>query len=134
MTTTTLANLHFDHKHWRNEILLWRDDLEEWRKEQARLLADIEIALGANVAGLKEHAGSIGSHEGHLLQHEHSISECERASTPRPDAVATIFTDDHEEEAKRQEQLRQAHERMKRYHHRSMARLAAALQALGHEE
>jgi hypothetical protein len=134
MTTTTLANLHADHKHWGSEIQMWRQDLEEWRKEQAKLLSDIEIALGANVAGLKEHAGSIGTHEGHLAQHEHSITECERASTPRPDDVATIFTDDHEDEANRQEQLRENHERIKRHHHRSMAKLAVVLRALGHEE
>ena len=134
MTTTTLANLHFDHKHWRNEINMWRDDLLEWKKEQAQLLNDVEIALGANVAGLKDHAGSIAAHEAEIVQHEHLIAECERSSASRPDEVATIFTDDHEGEANKQDRLRETHERMKRHHHRSMARLTAALHALGQGE
>jgi len=134
MTTTTLANLHSDHKHWRNEIKMWRDDLEEWKQEQAQLLSDIEIALGANVAGLKEHAGSIGEHEKNVVHHEHFIAECERSATPPPRNVANLFTEDHEKEASKHAGIRQAHERIKRHHHRAMARLAVVLQALGQAE
>lgn len=134
MTTTTLANLHFDHKHWQNEIKTWRDDLQEWKKEQAQLLDNLELALGANVAGLKDHAGQIGSHEGDILCHEHQITECERCSIPRSDEVSTIFTDDHEGEADKQDALREIHERIKRHHHRAMARLAAVIRALGQGE
>jgi hypothetical protein len=134
MTTATLGTLHVDHNHWQNEINMWRDDLLAWKKEQAQLLNDIELALGANVAGLKDHATSIASHEAEVLQHENFVAKCERSSVPRPDQDPTIFTEYHDEEAKKQDRLRETHERIKRHHHRSMARLTAALHALGQVE
>ncbi|MEX2286399.1 MAG: hypothetical protein WD648_04865 [Planctomycetaceae bacterium] len=130
MTTKTHAELHADHMHWRNEIKMWRDDIEEWKKEQAKLFCEMEIALGANAAGLKEHAGSVNRHEASIVHHEHFIAECER-STTSPGNAGAVLAEDHKKEVGKHDGLREAHERIKRYHHRAMAKLAAVLRMLG---
>lgn len=131
MTTQTHAEIHADHHQWRSDVKMWRDDIEAWKNEQARLLSDIEIALGANVAGMKKHAASVGEHESHLVHHEHVIAECERSSTPRPSHVANLLTDNHEHEASKHAGLRETHERIKQHHRRAMARLDEVLKLLG---
>ena len=116
--------------HWRSEIKMWRDDLEAWKNEQAKLFSDVEIALGANAAGLKDHVSSICQHEKHVIHHEHSIAESEPSANPPMRHVAPIFVDNHQKEARAHAAIREAHERIKRHHHRAMAKLAVVLQVL----
>jgi len=130
MTTKMHTELHSDHQHWRNEIKMWREDIEAWKKEQAKLLSDVEVALGANVSALKEHGGSISSHEASVVHHEHFIAESERSSMPSGNAEVGL-AEDHRKEAGKHAGLREVHERIKRHHHRAMAKLGGVLRMLG---
>ena len=131
MSTRSHEVLHADHRHWEADVRMWRDDIEEWRKEQAQLFAELETALGAEVAGLKDHATSIGKHDERLLQHERLIAQLDHSSEPKASEIDARFADAHRKESKKHDTMRQAHERLKRHHHRAMARLAVVLQALG---
>ena len=48
MTKMNRAEIHVDHGHWQSDIQMWYEDLEAWQKEQAKLLAELELALGAS--------------------------------------------------------------------------------------
>ena len=58
MNTRDHAALHADHRHWEADVKMWRMDIEEWQRDRAKLLAELEFALGAEVSGLKEHGSS----------------------------------------------------------------------------
>jgi len=133
MHAQTRPAIHGDHRHWQNDIKMWREDVQEWQKEQAKLLADVEIALGANNTALNHHITSIGEHEGKIARHEHFIAECERSLGLQAGEVETGLTEAHQKEAGAHVLLRQLHERIKRHHHRAMARLAIVRQALERE-
>jgi hypothetical protein len=132
MTTQAHAEIHVDHEHWRNDIKMWKDDIEAWKQQQARLLSEIEIALGTTAAELNDHRNAIGEHEKRVVRHERSIAECERSETPQPKNVATALMEnpDHDEEATRHIELCKLHGRMKSQHLSAMARLNVALKTL----
>ncbi len=133
MNTRDHAVLHADHERWQNDVRMWRDDIEEWQKERAKLFADFENALGAEVSGLRDHAATIGRHDNSVLQHEHLIAELDRSERPTATEIEARMADAHGKEAEQHEHLRAAHERLKRHHHRAMARLAVVLKALSQE-
>ncbi len=133
MHTQTHTDIHADHRHWQSDVKMWRDDLREWQKEQARLLAQIEIALGANNTSLARHADSIAELDERIAHHERFIAECDRASGLLAGDVERALTEAHREEAGAHASLRELHERIKRHHHRAMARLSVVRQALERE-
>ena len=113
---------------------MWRQDIEEWQKEQARLLADLETALGAEVEALKQHKETIARHEGLIASHEQLISQLEAGGGRMShDEIEARMANEHSKEAGRHETTAAAHERIKRHHHRAMSRLAVVLKALGRE-
>ncbi|HUE17377.1 MAG TPA: hypothetical protein VMR25_24710 [Planctomycetaceae bacterium] len=112
---------------------MWREDIEEWEKEQARLFADLETALGAEVSGLKSHAAAIGRHEENVLRHEHLLADLDHSKRPGATEIEARMAGTHSDEAAKHETMRAAHERIKRHHHRAMARLAVVLKALSQE-
>jgi hypothetical protein len=110
---------------------MWRQDIEEWQREQAKLLADLETALGAEVAALHQHLGAIGRHEQLVVHHERLISQMAASGRRQPNEIEARMAETHE--AGNHEQIKTAHERLKRHHHRAMSRLAVVLKALGSE-
>ncbi len=133
MSTRNHAVLHEEHRHWEDDVKMWRLDIEEWQKEQAKLLADLELAMGSEVSGLHEHAKIIGEHQAKVVDHEHLLAELEQSQRPTPTEIEARMADAHEKESHRHAQMQEVHERFKRHHHRAMARLAVVLQALGSE-
>src|SRR5579863_279022 len=133
MRAETHPAIHADHRHWQNDIRMWRDDVREWQKEQARLLAEIEIALGGNNSCLNRHSTLLSELDEKILHHEHFIAECERSARPEPGDADDALTRAHQKEAGAHAALRELHERIKRHHHRAMARLAIVREALERE-
>jgi hypothetical protein len=134
MTTRNHELLHADHLRWKSEVAMWRQDIEEWQREQARLLADLETALGAEVEALRQHKTTIVHQEGLIESHERLISQLEASGgRSNHDEIEARMAAEHDKEAGRHESMALAHERIKRHHHRAMSRLAVVLKALGHE-
>lgn len=133
MPTGIHSVLHADHVHWREDIDMWRLDIEEWRKERAKLLAALEVALGAEASGLREHERSMCQHGEHLMEHERLIASLEQADRPGCNEIEARMAADHQKESENHAQMREVHERLKRDHHRAMARLAVVLKSLGRE-
>src|SRR5580658_2493141 len=82
MATRIHSVLHADHRHWQEEIDMWQLDIEEWEKERAKLMADLEVALGAEVTGLQNHAQAITDHQERVSHHEQFIAELDRSERP----------------------------------------------------
>ena len=112
---------------------MWQIDVEQWEKEQAKMLADVESALSAELSGIQEHARSIAQHQQRVRQHELFIGDLERSGRDNPTEIEARLAEDHVNESKNHSQVRKAHERLKRYHHRAMARLAVVLRSLDQE-
>ncbi len=68
-------------------------NIEEWQKERAKLFADLENSLGAEVSGLKDHAASIDRHEESVVDHEHLIAELDRSERPRACEIEARMAD-----------------------------------------
>lgn len=133
MSTRNHAMLHEEHRHWEDDVKMWREDIEVWQKEQAKLLADFEIAMGSEVSGLHKHAKMIGEHQTTVVDHEHLLAELEQSERPTATEIEARMADAHERESQRHAQMQEVHERIKRHHHRAMAKLEVVLQALGSE-
>lgn len=126
MTTHTAA--HKDHQQWQNENAMWRDDTQQWQKEHQAALQELTAAIKCHTDALNDHLGSIGQHETNVLESERIIADSERAGTPTTDKG---HTEPHQQEARQQAQLREAHERIKRHHYSAMAKLAVVTKAMG---
>ncbi len=91
------------------------------------------MALGAEVSGLKEHAKTIHQHQEQVVHHEQLIADLERSERPASSEIEARMADGHDREAQHHAQMRDAHERLKRFHHRAMAQLSVVLKSLNHE-
>jgi hypothetical protein len=126
MTDTTNQDLHADHRLWLSDLSLWQDDLREWRDELGRALDDLreaEAALRAHAQGLDQHGVAMDQEAEGIRQHECGIALTERAG-------AGLTAGPHEAQAARHPQRRDAHERLKRYHHTLIARVSLLLKAI----
>lgn len=83
--------------------------------------------------GSHEHARSIAQHEQRVRQHELFIGDLERSGRHSPTEIEARLAENHVNEARNHAGVREAHERLKRYHHRAMARLAVVLRSLNQE-
>jgi ribosome-binding ATPase YchF (GTP1/OBG family) len=133
MTTHTHSVLHADHRLWQEEIEMWQIDLEEWEKERVKLLAELEVALGAEVSGLKNHAQTIEQQREKVLQHEQFLADVDRSLRPISNEIEARLADAHDQEITNHARTREAHERLKRFHHRAMAKLSVVLKSLDRE-
>ena len=134
MSTIDHSIIHSDHRRWEDDVKMWRLDIEEWQKEQSKFFAALETALGAEIAGLKQHTDSIGQHECALpRQHERFIAQMDRSERANASEIEARMADRHGTEADKHGRLQDVHERLKRFHHRAMGKLAILLQALGRD-
>lgn len=113
---------------------MWQFDLQAWHAEHKMALAE----LAEVIEMIRQHEAATSSHErdiatlaDEIKRHEHKLAEhCEKH--PDGDPAETTDVSGHDETKTKVEALRQAHERIKKHHHRAMAHvmsLKAALEA-----
>jgi hypothetical protein len=125
MTDTVNQDLHADHRAWLADLSLWQDEVAEWRAELGRALDDLrraEEALRAHAQGIDRHQVELVQEEEAIRQHECGIAIVERAGG--------LEAGPHETQATRHPVRRQAHERLKRYHHTVLARVSLLLKGV----
>lgn len=127
MTTVTVSELQYDHKHWLRDIERWSFYLDAWQKqlhdmtrEYRRLLKMVE-QYGDD---LEEFNDAVESHRNRLVADERAMVEHHR-----PLEVDTELGNSHETNATRHEELYKTHERLKQMQHT----LSMGLAVMKHE-
>lgn len=119
----TQAEMHEQHLVWRQERAAWLDDIEIWRTQEARALAELarlEAAIREHGAALLEHGRGVRALAAEEGGHERELHELQEAGLgDQYDPQSHL----HQEWARKHEQARAAHERIKGYHHDLLAEL-----------
>lgn len=126
---STTPNAHRDHTQWQNESAMWRDDIEMWRNEHKDALLKLNAAMVSHNEALGNHLASIEEHANNVSRAEHLLAEDERALNP--EKIPRNIDDIHQHEQEEQTKLGANHERIKRHHYATMARLGVLVEALG---
>jgi predicted RNase H-like nuclease (RuvC/YqgF family) len=111
MTTATVSELQFDHKHWLRDIERWSFYLDAWQKqihdmkrEYRRLLKMVEQYAD----DLEEFHDSVESHRTRLVADERAM-----VKHHGPVEVDTELEKSHETNTAQHEELFKTHERLK---------------------
>lgn len=128
METTNHLSMHQDHKVWRTENALWVDDLRMWDKEIDELtkqMEHIKQAVDNHVDAYHKHQEQILTQGNRLDQHEQEMAFLEEGSQ-----TDNALIPDHSKENELHDKLRQAHERVKKYHHQVVVVVKGLTKAL----
>jgi len=121
MTRPSNLQMHREHRTWKSEDAMWRDDVRAWEEETHAAqheIARVQAALAEHLHELEKHAAAVRLYETDRDAHEHSLASRERIGGPEKDSDAGGR---HSAEADKHENLRAAHERLKRRHHTRLA-------------
>jgi hypothetical protein len=130
MTTATNEAMHADHRTWAMALSQWQDDLALWHRELIQAGEELRQAgavLDAHAGGLDSHARLLRREAEEVEDHEHLMA-CVARHQADHDRVAQ--TGGHDAEAARYARLREAHERLKRYHHQLLAKVSVLAKAV----
>ncbi|WP_350101366.1 hypothetical protein [Fulvivirga sp.] len=111
--------IHQDHCRWESDLEMWSLDLKMWEEESEALndtLSFITEAIKNHEESLMDHLKTLIDHRNKLNQHEKDITFLIEG-TPLDDKLR----ESHTNEDKYHEIYRNAHERLKRYHHTLIA-------------
>jgi hypothetical protein len=129
MIDTLTRDLHAEHRDWETDISLWKDELETWLKELSRASGNLRRAERA----LESHAQALDRHTLDLLTEEQAVRRHERAMAQEAGGGReglVLPPGDHTAESERHHKMRDAHERLKKYHHAILARLSVLLKVI----
>lgn len=130
MSENLHIQMHVDHTHWFSEGEFWRGDIRVWNTEIDQALRDVErltAALRAQSEALHAHFEAIGKHEQEIRSHERSLAGYEKGGTGE-ELIALAKA--HDKERELQAATRQAHERIKKFHHGLLAQWNLLLKAI----
>lgn len=130
MSSAIHTEMHCEHKHLRNEIALWQEQINHWREEFREALAGLERlkqSLACHDQALQKHAEELDRECTRLQEHEFALAEYERGGGS---AELVSLAQRHKEELTLQARRRDAHERIKRHHHSLMAQWHLLLDAI----
>lgn len=132
--SSTVLDVHADHRQWQNQVSMWKLDLQAWQGEHKvalEELADVVEMIKLHQTASSAHEKDIAAFADAVKAHEHKLVdhlEKEKGGDVGEPAGALA----HEQAKKTAETLLQAHERIKKHHHTAMAHvmsLKAALEA-----
>jgi chromosome segregation ATPase len=130
MTPTQCDTLHREHRDWRAENDLWRDQLRTWEYELYLVkteAATLVEKLGRFEQDLATLASAIHSDNEQLSRHEHELSLC----AANPTNVAAINPSlEHVREAKRHAEQQIKYEAAKACHCNVMIHWKSLMKAL----
>lgn len=117
MTTALHSEMHQDHLVWKAESGLWCDEVEFWNTETDRMeqqLREMLELLGSHRDALREHRAAIERRRESEDLHELQLAlyEMGEAGLELP-GLARV----HQQTAEEQVRQRDAHARLRRYHH-----------------
>jgi hypothetical protein len=130
MTLTKVAPIHQEHRDARSEHHMWLEDIDGWRSEHRRaaaMLAQVQTALLEHDAALEAHAATIRLHEVEIDRHERALASHERGV---PEADPEKLAEVHKAQLDKHAHARDAHQRIKSYHHLVTTEIAALLKKL----
>jgi septal ring factor EnvC (AmiA/AmiB activator) len=113
--------MHSEHKQWESDIAMWKDDARMWQKELKQVqseLKELKERLSDHRKGLAEHVKALRKHARTSGGHEHALAEYETGGEGE-DLIALAKS--HGQEIDRHALVRDAHERIKKYHHTVLA-------------
>ncbi len=116
--------LHQQHNQWQSDYDAWLADKQEWTKELQHAMSELTQVEGAlRDAGdaLESHASTIWENQQRLTAHELVISQESKAGE---DTTDSDWESIHDRHAREHEQISDAHERIKHYHHSVVAEVA----------
>jgi len=129
MIDTLTRDLHSEHRDWESDASLWKDELETWLKELSRASGDLrraERALEAHAQVPDRHTLDLLPEERDVRRHERAMAQVAGGGRAQP----VLPPGDHTAAAERHRKMRDAHERLKKYHHTVLARVAVLLKAI----
>ncbi|MGB7347236.1 MAG: hypothetical protein WBD20_23640 [Pirellulaceae bacterium] len=135
MTTSlkSVAQAHADHRYWQSDLDMWAEDVVYWKGEQADALQELQQIA----AEIREHGKALDDHNEKIVTlgtglHAHEKELAAFMQTGVEGGMHEEFGSYHDRHAADHAQQRQAHERIKKHHHRAMAQVAilkAAMEA-----
>jgi hypothetical protein len=128
--TTTHGEMHGEHRQWSSDNAMWRDDLEAWKRESDRALAELgrlEHALREHHRELAGHRETIAAEELALREHERALAAFE-AGGEGEELIALARS--HKQAADDHARRRREHEDLKKRHHTAMACWGLLVEAL----
>lgn len=117
MTTALHSEMHQDHLVWKAESDLWCDEVDFWRTETDRMeqqLREMLELLGSHRDAMREHRAAIERRRESEDLHELQLAlyEMGEAGLELP-GLSKV----HQQTAAEQVRQRDAHVRLRRYHH-----------------
>lgn len=118
MTEELHFDIHQDHREWTSDLEMWMLDLKMW-EEEIEALNNSLIYIGQAV---EQHADGMQVHRTMLREHMERITKHEKDITYLPEGsdLDGELTEAHQQEARRHKVQRDAHERIKKFHHKVM--------------
>ena len=128
MEATTHLSMHQEHRSWRQDNAFWVDDLKIWDKE----IADLEKKLAYMQKAVQNHTQAYHKHRDLILEQGDRLDVHEKEMSLLVEGSSTdlAISPAHLDEGHRHEQLRSAHERLKKYHHQIIVVAKGLVKAL----
>jgi hypothetical protein len=121
-------DMHKDHIVWDSDCKIWLEDLDKWDFEIDEIQKNLKAVrryLKYHNKSLKKHRETIMAHKEKEVSHEAMLSALEEHS-PVDEAMAM----DHQAETRFHFLQKDAHERLKKYHHQIAALTAGLKKAI----
>ncbi len=124
MSNSIQQKMHQQHVKWQSDNETWLADIDEWRKELNTALtelSEVETVMRDSLDALESHASTIWENQQRNQAHELVISEELRSGE---NSTNKDWETTHLEQAAKHERVADAHERIKHYHHTTVAECA----------
>jgi len=128
MSKADQTTMHHDHVLWNSDIEMWHQDVSIWKQELEALknaMISIELTIENHEKSIDAHLMTIDEHRKRLAKHDLDLALISPGS--RSDME---LADSHEDERGRHSIQKEAHERLKKYHHQTMVHVKSLKKAL----
>lgn len=118
MKATEQKKMHEDHVQWKSDMTMWQQDIRMWYQELEALrsaLQSITKACNDHESGIDAHAHRIETFQNEIRQDELNLGMIEPSGLPDLGELKL-----HQEKARQHAKQKDAHERLKKYHHHVM--------------
>ena len=124
MSESIQQKMHQEHVKWQSDNEAWLADIEEWKKELNTALTELgeaETVMRDSLDALESHANTIWENKQRNQAHELVLSDESRSHENK---TSKDWEATHAQHASRHERVADTHERIKHYHHTTMAECA----------
>lgn len=121
-------HMYQDHKLWKSESNMWLHDIANWDKESEHAVSELKQIiedLHNHMSAYENHRKAIMEEIELLGKHEKDLVELEEGS--ETDIKLANY---HYRIGEKHKNFQQAHERIKKYHHKMMALISSLKKAI----